>query len=116
VAEFMPDSEADEDYSKGGYFNLGHTLTRHPLFYRIMYFPLAWPARRLYPFAFAAAKDFKHLPKRQFLAYLGEYLFRKIVKRPRFQDSGSLRKAMVDRASVPETASEESMLPIRAGR
>ena len=108
--------QAEKDYSKGGYFNLGHVLIRHPLFYRFMSTPIALPLRYLYPLAFVLIKDFKNLPKRQFFAYVGEYLFRKVVKRSGFRDFRSLRKVMKDRTSPPSSQSEQSMLPMREGR
>jgi radical SAM superfamily enzyme YgiQ (UPF0313 family) len=112
----LPDTEADEDYNRGGYFNLGHAIIYHRLFYRILSFPLGYPLRVIYPLAYVLAKDFRTLPKRQFVAYLWEYLHSKLRNRPGLKDTRSLRTVMKDRTSPATTASEESMAPLRAGR
>ena len=108
--------EGYKEYHRGGYFNLGHVVISHPLFYRFMSSPVALPLRYMYPMAYVLIKDLKNLPKRQFLGYLREHLSRKVAKPPRFRDFRSLRKVMEDRTASPSTTSEQSMLPLREGR
>jgi radical SAM superfamily enzyme YgiQ (UPF0313 family) len=114
----LPDTEADEDYSRSGYFNLGHTVVRHPFFYRILSSPPGYPLRVLYPIAYILIKDSRKLPMRQYLAYLWEYLSYSLrLKRlPGLTESGSLRRIMKSRTPMPATKSDESMQPLRDGR
>ncbi len=113
----LPESEADEDYSRGGYFNLGHTFfIRHPLFYRTLSNPLGYPFRVVYPAAYVLAKDLKKLPKKLMLKYIWQFFSFKIKGRRSFKENRSLRRVMKDRAVPPSTVSEESMQPLRDGR
>jgi len=116
----LPDFEAEEnedDDSRTGYFNMGHTFfIRHPLFYRLLSSPLGYPLRVIYPALFLLAKDVKRMPKRQLMWYLGEYLWRKVKKRPGLKDLRSLRKVMNERTPIAVTSSEENMEPLRLGR
>jgi len=113
----LPESEAEEDYSRGGYFNLGHTFfIRHPLFYRTLSSPLCYPLRIVYPAVYVFAKDLKKLPKKLVLKYIWQFFSSKIRGRPSFKENRSLRRAMQDRVGPPSTVSEESMQPLRDGR
>jgi len=113
----LPESEAEEDYSRGGYFNLGHTFfIRHPLFYRTLSNPLGYPLRIVYPAVYVFAKDLKKLPKNLLLKYIWQFFSSKITGRPSFKEKRSLRRAMQDRSVAPSTVSEESMQPLRDGR
>ena len=112
----LPDTDPNEDYNQGGYFNLGHSSIRHPLLYRFLATPLGYPFRAMYPAAYALAKDIKGLTVSRWLTYVWEYVSRKLVRRRGLQDIRSLRKVMKDRTSLPVTTSERSMLPLREGR
>jgi len=113
----MPESEAEEDYSRGGYFNLGHTFfIRHPLFYRTLSNPLGYPFKVVYPAAYVFAKDLKKLPKKLVLKYIWQFFSSKIKGRSGFKENRSLRRVMKDRTIPPATVSEESMQPLRDGR
>lgn len=112
----LPETEAEEDYQQGGYFNLRHSVMRHPLFFRLLSFPLVYPLRIAYPITFVVIKDFIRLPKRRFFSYCWEFCRHKFNKRRGLQESRSLRKIMGDRTSTPENKSEENMLPMREGR
>ena len=114
--DYLPDTEADEDYNQGGYFNLGHSTIHHPLFFRFLSFPLCYPLRAMYPAAYVLAKDFRTLSKRRFLAYVWEYVQSKLKRRPGLKDFRSLRRVMKDRTPPPVTESEQSMVPLREGR
>lgn len=108
--------EVEEDYRRGGYFNLSKTIIRHPNFYRVMSSPLGLPLRFIYPVTFVLAKNLKNLPKRRVIAHVGEYLKRRLIRASRPKEFVSLRKVMKERTSIPLTKSEESMLPMREGR
>ena len=114
----LPDTEADEDYSRGGYFNVRHPLIRHPLFFRLMSLPLCRPLRALYPVAFILVKNFKNLSRKRAIAHAWEYAAYKIMPRKHvaLNDAKSLRIVMKDRTLAPETTSEQSMQPLRDGR
>ena len=114
----MPDTEADEDYKRGGYFNLGHTMVRHPLFYKLLSKKVSAPLRSIYPLLIVLLQDFKALSKKQFLGYLVEYILHitGIRRQNGLREDRSLRQVMKDRATDPETESEENMLPLRLGR
>ena len=118
IAGQMPDTEADEDYKLGGYFNLGHTMVRHPLFYKLLSKKVAAPLRSIYPLLIVLLQDFKALSKKQFLGYLVEYILHitGIRRQNGLHEDRSLRQVMKDRATDPETESEENMLPLRLGR
>ena len=93
-------------------------LTRNPWFFRIMSSPFCYPLRLVYPVAYVMVKDFKNLPKKQFLAYIGEYISHllKLKRVAVLTDFKSLRRVMKERTSAPTTQSEESMAPVREGR
>ena len=114
----LPDTEADEDDSQGGYFNMGHTMIRHPLTYRILSFHLCYPLRAMFPMALVLVRDFRVLPKRRFFSYLWEYVsyYSWIKRSKKFKDFRSLRQVMKDQSETPVTESEASMLPLREGR
>ena len=112
----LVETEAEEDYSRGGYFNLGHAVIHHPLFFRALSSPIFYPLRTIYPMAFVLAKDMRKLGKRQVLGYLWEHLSHKLLKRPTLGDFRSLRKVMEDSTAPPATKSAQSMLPMRRGR
>ena len=113
----VPDTESEaDDYNRGGYFNLGHSVIHHPLFYRILSHPLGYPLRVLYPIAYVLIKDFRTMPKSGYLGYIWEWLYMRVLRRPRLKDLGSLRKVMKDRTPSPTTVTEQSMLPLRDGR
>ncbi len=118
IAGQLPDTEADEDYKRGGYFNLGHTMIRHPLFYRLLSSRLATPLRIIYPLSIVLIQDFRSLTKRQFAGYLYEYIahLTGIKRKKGLSEDRSLRQVMKDRTTEPENTSEESMLPLRLGR
>ena len=110
------DEEVYEDYSKGGYFNLRRSIISHPYFFRILASPIGMSLRYAYLASFILVKNLLHLPKKRFLAYLGQFVFRKIVRPSSANDSRSLRQVMKERTSPPITVSEEGMLPMREGR
>lgn len=113
----LPNTEADEDYSRGGYFNLGHTFViRHPWFYRTLSSPMGYPLRVLYPAAFVLAKDFKRMPKRTCLAHIWRFFWRKIKTPKGLKDFRSLRRVMKEQTPPASTQSEQSMQPLRDGR
>jgi hypothetical protein len=113
----LPDRESDEDYSRGGYFNIGKAF-RNPSFYRILANPIGLPLRLVGPAAFVLFKDWLVLPKKQYFAYIGEYAAHLLgIKRSKGpSESQSLRIMMKDRTPEPKTKSQESMLPFREGR
>jgi anaerobic magnesium-protoporphyrin IX monomethyl ester cyclase len=114
----LPNTESDEDYNRGGYFNLGHSLIRSPLFFRILSLSLCRPLRAMYPTVIVLGKDFVELPKKQFIKYLVEFGLHKLrlQRRTGLKDNKSLRQVMKDRAIVPVTKSTENMQPLRDGR
>ncbi len=118
IAGQLPDTEADEDYKRCGYFNLVHTMIRHPLFYRLLSSRLATPLRIIYPLSIVLIQDFRSLTKRQFAGYLYEYIahLTGIKRKKGLSEDRSLRQVMKDRTTEPENTSEESMLPLRLGR
>ena len=114
-----PDTEAgeDEDYSRGGYFNLPKALINRPLFYRLLSHPLCYPLRAMFPIGYVLTKkSARDLPRRQYLAYLWEYVLCRLKRRPGLKDFKSLRGVMKERTPAPATKSEESMLSMREGR
>ena len=104
-----------EDYNRGGYFNLGHALIHHPMFYRALCSPLGRPLRAMYPLANALIRDLRTLPKRQFLAGLWEFLLKKL-RHDGLRDLKSLRQVMKERTPEPVSTTERSMQPLRDGR
>ena len=111
-----PETELEDDYNRGGYFNLGHLLIHHPLFYRYLSSPLGYPLRVMYPGAYVLVKDFRALPKKRLIGYILSYITTRFKLGRGLKDRRSLRKVMADRTPVPATSSEESMLPLRLGR
>jgi len=112
----LPNTEADEDYNRGGYFNLGHSVIHHPIFYRILSSPLAYPVRAIYPIAYVLAKDFRNMPRSRFFGYARQYLTNKIRRPTGLKDLRSLRRVMNDRRGRVSNETEKSMLPLREGR
>lgn len=114
----LPASDADEDTSSGGYFNLRRAIFRHPMFYRFLTLPINRPLRAMYPTAFIMGKNFKNLPLKRALKYTIELAFAKLKprNRPSVGATTSLRVVMKERATAPATKSEESMKPLRDGR
>ena len=112
----LPDTDADEDYNRGGYFNLGHGFITHPLFYRVLSFPICYPLRAIYPAVHVLGKDVKTLPRKRFLSFAWEFVAGKLKKGPGLGDFRSLRGVMKDRTPTPATSSEQSMIPMREGR
>jgi hypothetical protein len=109
--------QPEEDYNRGGYFNLGHAI-RHPMFYRLLSLPMFYPLRVMYPTMFILAGDFKSSSKKQWLAGLKNHLFSRTRSRNSLDESISLRKVMKERQEVTstETETEQNMLPMREGR
>ena len=105
-----------EDYNRGGYFNLGHSVIHHPMFYKALCSPLGRPLRAMYPLAYALVKDSRTLPKRQYIAGLWEFLFKKLWKRAGLKEAKSLRQVMKERNPEPVSTTEQSMQPLRDGR
>lgn len=100
----------DEDYSRGGYFNLDQ-MRFHPSFYRYFY-----RLSSLYVAALVLYKDFKRLPLKKFFACLLDWASAKITKRETLREDRSLRKVMIDLIPPPLTASDRAMKPLRDGR
>lgn len=112
----IPEVGIEEDFQRGGYFNLGHIMIRQPWFYRFISNPIAYPLRALYSAVYVLSHDIRVLSKRQILAYCWQFLQYKVKRPTPLKDYRSLRPVMKDRAPSPETQSEESMQPLRLGR
>ena len=109
-------AEVEEDYTRGGYFNMGHVLIHHPLFFRMMSFPLVAPLRMMYSAVYVLLKDWRAMPKRQLLEHIKDYFLKKLRKGPKLEGYRSLRKIMNDETPPPASQTEESMQPLRLGR
>ena len=113
----MPKTEADEDNSRGGYFNMGHAFfVRHPLFYRILSSRIGYPLRLMYPVVFVLAKDVKRMKKWTMLRHIKDFFVFRIKRPTELKDRRSLRQVMKSRSGDPATKTEESMRPLRDGR
>ena len=66
--------------------------------------------------AFVVVKDFKNLSVKQALSYCWEYITKKGRKPSSVRYPKSVRQTMRDRSTLPQTQSEQSMLPLRDGR
>lgn len=105
-----PDDELAEDYSRGGYFNLGR-IVLGPSFYRYG----SWLCP-LYQTAVVLKKAVKVFPLWRVLELVGEWLACRIRKRPGLREDKSLRKVMVELMPAPVTDSDRAMKPLRDGR
>ena len=100
-----------KEYQKGGYFNR-HSFQRNPpvlsFFFHVRWLPIG---------LWTLASIFRRSPRKVFFRHLGEWIlwhFRR--HRPSLEPTRSLRQVMKELAPVPETASEQAMMPLRLGR
>lgn len=101
----------EQDYrTQGGYFNLKRMMS-HPWFYRYGF----W-LRSPYFYGYMIAKDFMRLPRRQVGSILWEWMSKKAQRSPLLRQYRSLRRIVDEQAALPQTISERSMAPLRAGR
>ena len=106
----------EEEYSRGGYFNLGRQMVKSPMFYRVISTPPFYPVRLVYPALHVLLHNVRLLPPRKMIGYSMEFLLRKFIKRPGMKDRRSLRQVMKDQTPAPLTKSQKSMQPMRDGR
>lgn len=110
-------TEAAEDYSQHGFFNLPTVLINRPSFYRFMSLPFCSPLRAVFPLFYVfTKKTSRDLSKKQYLACLWDWVCNRLKHGPGLKDYRSMRRVMKDRTPAPTTKSEESMLPLREGR
>lgn len=104
------DDELAEDFSRGGYFNLGRVVL-HPSFYRYGY----W-LRPLYQAAAVLKEAVRTFPPGKVLGLLVEWFWCHVGKQNGLRDEKSLRKVVIDLVPLPVTESDRAMKPLRDGR
>ena len=104
------DDELAEDYTRGGYFNLGR-MVLPPSFYRYGY----W-LRPLYQAAAVLKKAIMMFPPGKVLLLLSEWARCRFRKRNELRKEKSLRKVVIELVPLPGTESDRAMKPLRDGR
>jgi radical SAM superfamily enzyme YgiQ (UPF0313 family) len=105
--KFTGEKKTDE---WGEYFNL-HEVRNNPVVLEAFY-----PFRSIIIWGWTILSVYRRSEMKVFLKRLWELMLWPFRKSDRFNDYRSLRHAMRDIASPPETINEQSMMPLRLGR
>lgn len=100
-----------KEYQKGGYFNR-HKVQRSP---RVML--ALYPFRGILVALWTLVSAYRRNPRKVFLRHLWEWTSWRFTRRTApFRDYRSLRQVVREMVPVSATVTEESMMPLRAGR
>ena len=100
------------DYKKGGYFNL-----HQGMYYEIIAAYL-FPVRAPLLWTWLLVREYQRLPFGVFISRVWDAIRHRLIGpgHDAYSDYRSLRKVVNDAAPAPETQTEASMAPLRAGR